>query len=46
LTAKLARRSLDELRPGLLPVVLLLKDKQACVLLEWLEDGRHWVTFP
>lgn len=40
LTAKLARRKLTDLRPGLLPVILLLKDKQACILLEWLPDGR------
>ena len=29
LTAKIARRSLDELRPGLLPAILLLQDNQA-----------------
>lgn len=46
LTAKLARRSLDQLRPGLLPAVLLLKDKQAGLLLEWLDDGRARVQFP
>jgi len=46
LTAKLARRSLADLRPGLLPVILLLKDKQACILLEWLDDGRARVRFP
>ena len=40
LTAKLARRKLADLRPGLLPVILLLKDNQACILLEWLPDGR------
>lgn len=46
LTAKLARRSLDQLRPGLLPAVLLLKDKQAGLLLEWLDDGQARVQFP
>ncbi len=46
LTAKLARRSLDALRPGLLPVVLMLKENQACVLLEWLEPGKARVRFP
>lgn len=46
LTAKLARRALDALRPGLLPVVLLLKENQACLLLEWLPDGRARVRFP
>ena len=46
LTAKLARRSLAELRPGLLPVILLLKEKQACLLLEWLDNGTARVRFP
>jgi len=46
LTAKLARRSIDELRPGLLPVILLLKEKQSCLLLEWLPNGDAMVRFP
>lgn len=46
LTARLARRELDELRPGLLPAILLLKDKQACLLLEWLPNGDARVRFP
>jgi len=46
LTAKLARRSLTDLRPGLLPVILLLKEKQACLLLEWLDNGHARVRFP
>jgi ATP-binding cassette subfamily C protein LapB len=46
MTAKLARRSLNVLRPGLLPVILLLKDKQACLLLEWLPTGDARVRFP
>jgi ATP-binding cassette subfamily C protein LapB len=46
LTAKLARRSLDNLRPGLLPVILLLKENQACLLLEWLQSGEARVRFP
>jgi ATP-binding cassette subfamily C protein LapB len=46
LTARLARRPLDKLRSGLLPVVLLLKDKQACILLEWLPTGDARVRFP
>ncbi|APW47099.1 type I secretion system permease/ATPase [Rhodoferax antarcticus] len=45
LTAKLARRKLADLRPGLLPVILLLKDNQACILLEWLPDGQARVRF-
>ena len=46
LTARLARRPLAELRSGLLPAVLLLENKQACVLLEWLDDGSARVRFP
>lgn len=46
LTAKLARRSLTDLRPGLLPVILLLKENQACILLEWLDTGDARVRFP
>jgi ATP-binding cassette subfamily C protein LapB len=46
LTARLARRSLSDLRPGLLPVILLLKEKQACILLEWLDNGNARVRFP
>ena len=45
LTARLARRTLAQLRPGLLPAILLLKDKQACVLLEWLENGDARVRY-
>ncbi|MFN7506178.1 MAG: ABC transporter transmembrane domain-containing protein, partial [Limnobacter sp.] len=46
LTAKLARRALSDLRPGLLPAILLLKNKQACILLEWLPNGDARVRFP
>jgi ATP-binding cassette subfamily C protein LapB len=46
LTARLARRKLSDLRPGLLPLILLLQDKQACLLLEWTEDGQARVRFP
>ncbi len=46
LTARLARRSLDALRPSLLPAVLLLHGQQACVLLEWLPSGEARVRFP
>ncbi|OGB31385.1 MAG: ABC transporter [Burkholderiales bacterium RIFCSPLOWO2_12_FULL_61_40] len=46
LTVRLARRALNDLRPGLLPVILLLKDKQACILLEWLDTGCARVRFP
>jgi len=46
MTAKLARRALVSLRPGLLPAILLLKEKQACLLLEWLPNGDARVRFP
>jgi ATP-binding cassette, subfamily C, bacterial LapB len=46
LTVRLARRKLEQLRPALLPVILLLHDKQACILLEWLDDGQARVRFP
>lgn len=46
LTARVARRKLSELRPGLLPVILMLHDKQACLLLEWTDDGQARVRFP
>jgi len=46
LTAKLARRSLKDLRPGLLPVILLLKEDQALLLMEWLPDGNARVRYP
>ncbi len=46
MSARLARRSLSELRQGLLPAILLLKDKQACILLEWLDNGQARVRYP
>ncbi len=46
LTARLARRELADLRPGLLPTILLLKNHQACLLLEWTDDGQARVRFP
>lgn len=46
LTAKIAKRNLADLRKNLLPVILLLKDRQACILLEWLPDNRAQVRFP
>lgn len=46
LTAKIARRNLDDLRPGLLPAILLLQDNQACVLLEWLPNGDAKLRYP
>ncbi|MBC7619290.1 MAG: type I secretion system permease/ATPase [Candidatus Saccharibacteria bacterium] len=46
LTAKIAKRSLADLRPGLLPAILLLRDNQACLLLEWLPTGEARVRYP
>lgn len=46
MTARIVRRPLDELRPGLLPAILLLKGKLACILLEWLPTGEARVRYP
>jgi ATP-binding cassette subfamily C protein LapB len=46
LTAKLARRALKDIRSGLLPAILLLKDNQTCILLEWLDNGDARVRYP
>lgn len=46
LSVKLARRELEHLRPGLLPAILLLKDKGACILLEWKTEEVALVRFP
>lgn len=46
MTARIVRRPLAELRPGLLPAILLLKGKLACILLEWLPTGEARVRYP
>ncbi|KAF0812505.1 Toxin RTX-I translocation ATP-binding protein [Andreprevotia sp. IGB-42] len=46
LSARLVRRRLDELSYRSLPAILLLNDQQACLLLEWLPDGRARVRWP
>ena len=47
LTSNLARRPLERLNAALFPVVLILADEQACVLLGWSEDGSSArVIFP
>jgi ATP-binding cassette subfamily C protein LapB len=46
LSARVVRRSLNELPTSLFPVILLLKDRGACLLLEWLDDGMARVCFP
>jgi ATP-binding cassette subfamily C protein LapB len=45
LTGRLVRRSLADLRPGLLPAILLLKDRESCLLLQWSADGSAQVRF-
>lgn len=46
LAARVVRRPLDAVRKGLLPAILLLHDQQACVLLEWTDEGKARVRFP
>jgi ATP-binding cassette subfamily C protein LapB len=45
LAARLARRRLPDIEDGLLPVILLLNDKRACVLLERV-GADYRVRFP
>ncbi|WP_341678342.1 type I secretion system permease/ATPase [Niveibacterium sp. SC-1] len=45
LSARLLRQPLERVRAPLLPVILLLHDQRACLLLEWLDDGAR-VRFP
>jgi ATP-binding cassette subfamily C protein LapB len=40
-SSKVVRRPLDKIDPGLLPVILLLEGNEACVLLEWDEEGQN-----
>ena len=47
LSAKLVRKGLNELPSMLLPCIMMLKDKQACVLQELdLEENKAIVTLP
>ncbi|MHB1427481.1 MAG: type I secretion system permease/ATPase [Rhodocyclaceae bacterium] len=47
MASKLMRRELADIEPALLPVVLLLNDAEACLLVGWQEDGRTaQVIFP
>ncbi len=41
LSSKILRRALHKIDSVLLPAVLLLADNQACVLLEWSQDGTE-----
>ncbi|STR44883.1 type I secretion system permease/ATPase [Iodobacter fluviatilis] len=46
LSARVVRRALQELPSSLFPVILLLKDRGACLLLEWTDDGMARICFP
>ncbi|MCB1960832.1 MAG: type I secretion system permease/ATPase [Rhodocyclaceae bacterium] len=46
LASRIARRPLDRLNTDLFPVVLVLEDEQACVLLGWDEHGNGRVITP
>ncbi|MET0334486.1 MAG: type I secretion system permease/ATPase [Rhizobacter sp.] len=41
MSAKLQRLSLDRIDPAALPVILVLKDNHACVLMGWSKDGTN-----
>ena len=42
LSARVMRRPLDEISPNTLPVVLLLKDQQACIALSHDAERQRW----
>lgn len=46
LVSKVMRRDLDSLNEALLPVVLLLNDHEACLLVGWSADGSAQVVYP
>lgn len=46
LSARLVRQALSAIRTPLLPVILLLQDGRACLLLERTDDGQARVRFP
>lgn len=46
LTARIVRKPAADIAPGLLPAILLLHDRRACVMLERLPDGGARVRFP
>lgn len=46
LASRVARRPLDQLNRDLFPVVLVLHDMQACVLLGWADNGDARVIHP
>lgn len=46
LSARLLRQTLADIEPALLPVLLLLRQNQACLLLGWTAEGQARVMFP
>lgn len=46
LSSKVVRRSLDKIDKALLPVILLLRDNEACVLIGWDDNGDARLLFP
>jgi ATP-binding cassette subfamily C protein LapB len=46
LASKVMQRGLDQIEPALLPVVLLLKDRGACLLVGWDDADSARVVFP
>lgn len=46
LYARLVRRSPELIPSPLLPAILLLRNKGACLLMGWAEDGRAHLRFP
>ena len=46
MSAKLQRVPLEKIDRATLPVILILHDDQACVLLGWAEDGRARLLLP
>ncbi len=45
-SSKVVRRTLDKIDGALLPVILLLKNNEACVLQGWQEDGQAQLLLP
>ncbi|MBY4599161.1 type I secretion system permease/ATPase [bacterium BD-1] len=45
-TTRIVRRGLQKVPPGLLPVIVLLKDNRACLLMESLPDEHYLVQYP
>jgi ATP-binding cassette subfamily C protein LapB len=46
MSGRLAKRTIESIRPGLLPVILLLGDQRACLLVQWLPNGNALVRLP